>query len=136
MSFTPTKGPIALIKTAAAPSGTPATIPAINWKLDIDGKLKDISNFAVGRFPQGTLEDADLSCTLVWDSASMPHDPAGAGIDTGLDILVKCLTDATLFYSGTFTISTVGPGVSAMEDVLMYDVKGKLKGVLTRPVIS
>lgn len=133
MTFVPTAGPVALFKVAPSPAGTPATAPGINWKLTIDGKLVDISNFQVGRYPNPTLEDADLSFTLVWDGSNQPFDPAKSGIDAGLDILGKLYTDASHFYIGTFTVSTVEPGVDGLENVVMYPVTAKLKGVLTRP---
>lgn len=132
--MTPTAGAIALLKAAPAPSGTPATLPGMNWTLAIDGNLVDISNFLAGRLPAATLENAELSFTLVLDNTAFPHDPAGAGIDAGLDILAKLFVSLTKFYSGTFTVATVSPGVEGLENVVMYPVTAKLKGVLTRPV--
>ncbi len=132
MPFTPTAGPVALLKAAAA-GGSPATVPGINWKIAIDGHVVDISNFSQGRLNTGTLEGAEFSCTLVWDSAAQPNDPANAGFDASLLCDIRCYTSASKYYTGRFVISTVEPGVEAMENVVMYPVTGKLNGTLTRP---
>ncbi len=133
MPFTPTAGPVALLKAAPSPSGTPSTRPGINWKLDIDAKQTDTSNFEVGRSASPTLEDATLSFTLVWDTSDQPFDPAKSGIDSGLNILARLYTDASHYYAGTFAVATVGPGVDGLESVVMYPVTAKLIGVLARP---
>ena len=133
MAFTPAVGSLAILQAAAAPSGTPATLPGMNWSLAIDSNVVDISNFLVGRYPAATLENTELSFTLVWDSGAQPH-LTPSFIDAGLDILVKLFVDTTKFYSGRFTVATVGPGVESLENVVMYAVTAKIKGTLTRPV--
>lgn len=132
MTFTTTAGPVALLKYAAAPSGTPAVGPGINWKLAIDAHDVDISNFQTGRTPAPTLEGTILTFTLVLDSAAKPF--LTPGVDSGLVILAKLFVDATNFYSGTFLVSQVEPGVEGLENVVMYPVTAKISGALTRPI--
>jgi hypothetical protein len=136
MPLTPQSGPLALLQVSPS-AGTPATVPGINWTLNIDAMLKKIPNFQTGRDAAATLEDADLSFTLVYDATGATSAPHGtAGIDAGNLIKAKLLTDATRSYSGTFRVATVGPNVSSLEDILMFPVTAMLIGVLTRPALT
>lgn len=133
MATTPTAGPVAIIKTKGGSESSAATKPAINWKLDIDPKAKDYSNFKDGRTRVKTLQDAILTFTLVYDNAANPFLSANGGLTDGSTILADCYTDATNFFALSACITKVSPGISGMEDVLMADVEASLIGVVTYP---
>jgi hypothetical protein len=135
--FTPTAGPVALMKILVG-TGTPVAtiVPGINWKLNNDGKLKDVSNFQTGRQPAATLADADLSFTLVLDQANLPNLPTGFNIKAGSTFTAQLYVDGTRFYTGTFMTATDTPSVDGMEDVIMVPVTAKVIGTITYPAGS
>ena len=137
MSFAPVSG--ALAKATVDVGGSPVVFPSINWKLDIDPKLKDVSNFRDGRFRKKTLQDATLTLTLVWDSAAQPNAAANGGIVDGAAISVKCYVDesATKFFLVPGVIGSIGAANAGPEDVIMLDITVNLSGgVVTYPVTA
>jgi hypothetical protein len=133
MPFTPVNGSLAAIKVIVA--STPVTIPAINWKLDIDAKLKDVSNFRDGRFRKRTLQDATLTFTLVWDSSAEPNLSANGAFVDGTAFVANCYVDeaASKFFAVPAVVSTVGPANEGVEGVIMYEVTALLSGAVTYP---
>jgi hypothetical protein len=127
VSFTPTAGPVAIIKIGTA------TIPGINWTLGIDPKIKDVSNFRDGRITAATLQDADLSFTVVWDQDAEPTATSGPNLRDGAVITAQLYTSSSAYFSVTAQVSHVEPALSGMEDVLMYSVQAKLNGSVTYP---
>ena len=69
MPMTPTAGQVAKLTATLGAGQADYIFPGINWDLKIDGKVVDKSNFRDGRYKVGTLADAELSLTLVWDAA-------------------------------------------------------------------
>ena len=129
MSFTPISGPTALLKIGASP----ATVPGMNWKLSIDGKLVDVSNFLFGRQPAFTLEDVDFEFVLVWDDSAPPTDTDLLNMRPGTVISGQCYTNGTKYFALSAMVSTVAPGVDSLEDVLKLPVTAKISGSLTWP---
>jgi hypothetical protein len=128
MPTNPTGGSVAVLKIGTA------TIPAMDWKLDMDAKLKDVANFKDGRHQKSGLADADFSAKILWDADLMPHDPAGSGIVPGAAIICLCYTSATKFFSAPIAIAKCTAS-SEIEGVVMYDVTGKQNGPIVFPVI-
>lgn len=133
MAFTPTQGMIAIL-TLTMTGGTLQTVPAINWKADLDGKLADTSNFRDGRSKTGTLPDASISCTLVWDAGEQVTKVADTGLRLGVGGVAKCYTDASHFFSCPVKVGTIGLDNGGVENVLMVDVTLGLDGAITYPV--
>lgn len=129
MSFTPVAGPTCLLKLGASPT----TVPGMNWQLNIDAKLVDVSNFQTGRTPAATLSDVDLSFTLVWDQTAPPTDTDLQNIRDGASIQAQLFTASGKFFAFTGLIGTLSPGVSSLEDVLKLPVSAKINGTLTYP---
>jgi hypothetical protein len=127
---TPTAGPVAVMKIGTT---TPVTVPGTDWKLDIDAKLKDCSNFLDGRIYVGTLPEGDFSCTIIWDSSAMPTDPAGLNLVPGANVTTKLYTSATKFFSVPLTIAKIEVE-SKIEDVVMFKVTAKQTGPIVYPV--
>jgi hypothetical protein len=128
MPTNPTGGSVAVLKIGTA------TVPAMDWKLDMDAKLKDVANFKDGRRQKATLADADFSAKVLWDADAMPHDPAGLGLVPGAEIIAKCYTDSVKFFSAPIVIAKC-TATSEIENVLMYDITGKQNGPIVFPVI-
>jgi hypothetical protein len=133
----PIAGPVAVLKFSylIADTLTAVVQPAMNWKLNIDGKLVDVSNFLSGRTPALTLTDVDFECTLVYDDNNPPTDTDLANIRPGTLLVVQCYTNATKFYSLSAMVSTIAPGIESLEDVHKIPVTAKISGALTWPVI-
>jgi hypothetical protein len=128
MPTNPTGGSVAVLK-----KGT-TVVPAMDWKLSMDAKLKDVANFKDGRRQKTTLADADFSAKMLWDADAMPHDPAGFGFVPGAEITMLCYTSATKFFSAPIVISKCDAS-SEIEGVAMYDISGKQNGPIVFPVI-
>lgn len=138
MSFTPISGPTMLLKLSTGNTlngvGTsPATVPAMGWKLNIDGKLVDVSNFLTGRTPALTLVDVDLSFTQIYDDSAPPTDSDLVNLRPGVLFTAQCYTNATKFYTLTAMVATIEPGVDSLEDVGRIPVTAKISGTLTYP---
>ncbi len=133
MAFTPTEGQIAKV-TLTMTGGTLTTIPGTNWKLNLDAKTKDVSNFRDGRRRWDTLHDATLTVTLVWDSAEQPTKAATTGVRLGVTGTAKCYTDATKFFEVPVIVAQIEPENSGVEDVVMMNVTFELDGSITYPV--
>jgi hypothetical protein len=125
----PTGGAIAVLK-----KGT-AVVPAMDWKLDMDSKLKDVANFKDGRRQKATLPDADFSAKMLFDADDMPHDPAGLGFVPGAEVSVNGYVSLTKFYVIPITIAKCTVS-SEIENIVMYDVTGKQNGPIVPPVIG
>lgn len=133
MSFTPTQGAVAVF-TLTMVGGSLQTVPGVNWKLDLDGKLADTSNFRDGRSKSGTLPDGTLTCTLVWDAGEQPTKVADTGLRLGVGGIAKCYTDATHFFSVPVVCGTIGLDNGGVESVLMVDTTFGLNGAITYPI--
>lgn len=132
--MTPTAGQVAVCKLSLVGAAADTIVPGINWDLMVDGKVVDKSNFRDGRYKVGTLADATLKMTLVWDGAVQPTDPLVTGIRTGVRGTAKCYVDSTHFFSLPVVVSTIGVKNEGVEDVLMADVEYGLSGDITYPV--
>lgn len=119
--FTPTSGSIAVLTVQMA-GGTLQTVPAVNWTLEVDGKLFDASNFRDGRFRVPTLLDSTVTATLVWDSAEQQTKLTATGMRIGATGSVKCYTDATHFFVVPVIVGTLGIKNDGPEGVVMQDV--------------
>jgi hypothetical protein len=124
--ITPSIGPVAVLKLKGGSLGSAAVVPGINWKIDIDPKLKDVSNFKSGRFRAPTLGDCTFSTTLVYDTSTNPFLDANGGLKAGAVITADCYVDATNFFEVPLMISKVGAEVSALEDVTMCAIEAQL----------
>jgi hypothetical protein len=120
--FTPSSGMRAALKFGTA------IVPATNWKLSIDPKIKDISNFLTGRLKMGTLPDCKLTTTIIWNTSEMPTDPAGLNIVAGATAVARCFVDETHFFEVPGIISKLDPHLSSIEDVVMEDIELDLSG--------
>jgi hypothetical protein len=129
MSFTPTAGPVAIMKIGST------TIPASDWKFSIDAKLKDISNFQTGRTHIATLTDGDMTFKMIYDTAAQPIDPAGLNLLPGASVTIKCYTSVDHFFSVPLVIGKITPTLGGMEDVVMYEVEAKLSGSIVYPLV-
>lgn len=128
MAFTPVSGDIAKVTVGAIDQ------PGVNWKLDIDGNEKDASNFRDGRNVKTTLVNVTATFTLVWDSFLEPTISGGGLLIPGTTATIKFYTDAAKFFSGSFTVTKIGPENKGPEDLMMMDVTAKINGVLTYPL--
>ena len=138
MSFSPIAGPTMLLKLSTGNSLTgvgtsPATVPAMNWKLNIDGKLVDVSNFLYGRQPALTLVDVDLEFTMVYDDSAPPTDSDLVNLRPGVLFTAQCYTNSTKYYTLSAMVSTINPGIDSLEDVGRIPVTAKISGTLTYP---
>jgi hypothetical protein len=120
-------------KDAVLKFGT-VIVPASNWKLSVDAKLRDAANFADGRNQIGTLPDADFSTSMFWDTLNMPHDPAGFNLVPGAKITARCYVDQTHFLSVPITVSKIDME-SKVDDIVTYNVDGKQSGAIIWPTI-
>lgn len=128
MPTNPTGGSVAVLKI-----GTDI-VPAMDWELDMDAKLKDVANFKDGRHQKVTLPDADFKTKVLYDADDPPHDPAGLGIFPGAEIVALCYVSATKFYQAPIVIGKCSVK-SEIEGVVMVDVDGKQNGPIIPPVI-
>lgn len=128
MPYTPASGDIAKLTVGAI------DLPAMNWKLDIDGNAKDASNFRDGRAVKTTLPNVTLTATAIWDSTLQMTDTLGGSIKIGTTATIKCYVDATKFFSGSYTITKTGPENKGVEDLVTMDFTAMIQGTLTYPV--
>lgn len=133
MAFTPTTGMNAVLKTSLGTGATDVTTPATKWKLTIDGKVYDASNFRDGRRRFETLDDFTLDFTLVWDGAEQQTKLASTSIRVGQTGTAKCYVDATHFFLAPIIISTMGPENGGVESLVTQDVQGLANGSITYP---
>lgn len=123
MAFTPTVGQVAVVKlTTGSGGGTDWVGAGVNWKLNIDPKTVDKSNFRDGRIRNKTLQDADLSLTLVYDQGDSPFKLTTGNLLDGLISTAKCFVDATHYFVVPGIVSSVGVENPGMEDDLMLDI--------------
>jgi hypothetical protein len=128
-TITATAGPVAVMKIGTV------TIPAMDWKFDIDAHLKDISNFVSGRTQIATLADGSMDFKMIWDTAAMPTDPAGLNLLPGASVTVRCYVDSTHYFEVPLIIGKITPHLPGIEDVVHYEVSAKLNGGIVYPVI-
>jgi hypothetical protein len=134
VTLVPTPGQVAVLKATIGAGSTDYVFPAINWKLSVDGKVVDVSNFRDGRYKVGTLPDATLTFTLIWDANDEPTSTAAASVRTGLQGSAKCYTDSTHYFVVPICVSTADVNNDGVEDVLKLDVSCGLSGQITYPV--
>lgn len=122
MPFTPVAGSTAIIKLTQGNTNT--VLPAINWNLPIDGKLKDVSNFRDGRFRCKTLQDSTLTFTVVHDAGAPEYLSGNGQLVDGQVINAQCFTgsNSNAYFNVPCMVSTVGPKNEGVEGVVMYDV--------------
>ena len=125
MPFTPIAGMTAVVKLSIGTGGSDVLIPAINWTLNEDPKLFDVSNFRDGRARFPTLEDCSVGLTLVWDNADRPTKTTAANVRKGLAGQVKLITGPGVndFYLLPIRVNTVKTANEGVENVLMQDVE-------------
>lgn len=128
MPYTPASGDVAKFTFATFDQ------PGINWKLDIDGNEKDASNFRDGRAVKTTLVNVTATVTLIWDTTVQPTSASGGPITIGSTAACKFYTDATKFFSGSFTVCKIGPENKGVEDLITMDATLKINGALTYPL--
>lgn len=128
MSFTPTAGPVAVLKIESGSLMAQTIFPGINWKIDHDPKLKDVSNFETGRTEAQTLPDSTLTFTLVYDNTTNPFLAANGGLKAGAPLTANCYTASAAFFVFTGLVSKVGAGVAGLEDVVMCDIEARESG--------
>lgn len=133
MPFTPTVGMTAIVKLTMA-GNSEVTVPGINWKLAADGKPADVSNFRDGRKRVGTLPDATITVTLVWDSDEMPTKATGTNLRLGVKGTAKCYTSSTKFFSCPVIVAQIEPENEGVEGRVMQPVTLQLDGDITYPV--
>lgn len=122
MPFTPTTGKVAVVKLTLGAGLADWIGPGINWKLDIDPKVVDKSNFRDGRIRNPTLQDAHLTLTLVYDQADSPFKVTGGHVLDGASGTAKLYTDATHYFSVPIILSAVGVEFGGVEEDLMLNV--------------
>ena len=130
MSFTPLSGPAALLKLGASP----ATACAMNWKLNIDAKLVDASNFQYGRQPVATLTDVDFEFAVVWDQSTRRPTPTWRTFATARRFRASATPPAASTSRLSAVIGTLAPGVDSLEDYLKMPITAKISGTLTYPI--
>ena len=125
MAFTPVSGMTARVQLTVGTGGSNITIPAINWTLNEDPKLFDVSNFRDGRVRAATLEDCSISLTLVWDDANRPTKTSQANIRKGMAGTAKLFVGAAsnAYYLLPVMVNTVKTSNGGVENVLMQDVE-------------
>lgn len=133
MPFTPVKGKFAKIKVSGSPD---VDLPAINWSLPIDGNKQDTSNFRDGRQVMTTLDDAELTFTLVLDEAAQPTDSANGNLRNGTAITAKCYVNnaGTKFYSVPSVVTRIEPTNEGPTGRVLFNVTASLNGDVTYPV--
>jgi hypothetical protein len=134
MAFTPTEGEVAVVKLSMTGGTADTIVPGTGWKLQLDGKPKDVSNFRDGRKRKGTLPDASLTMTLVWDAGEQATKASVTGIRLGVTGTAKCFTDATKFFSVPVIVAQIEPENEGVEGVVMLPVTLQLNGAITYPV--
>lgn len=131
MAFTPSAGLNCVV--ALNTVGSPA-LAGMNWTLDVDPRVKDVSNFTTGRMRIGTLLDATLTFQLVWDTtaqaatSSLPTTGTGS-MWAGNYITVYCFTSVSptpKYFTVTGIISKVTPSLASIEDAMLYNVEVSL----------
>lgn len=134
MPFTPTGGDVAIVKLTMG-GNSEVTIPGVSWKLNGDAKTFNAMNFRDGRKRIGTLPDATLDVTLVWDDGEQPTKSTATDIRLGVTGTAKCYTSATKFFSVPVIVSGIGPENTGVEGGgVMMSVTFELNGTITYPV--
>jgi len=130
MSFQPTTGKVAKLTISMAGGKADWLGPGINWKLNVDPKLVDKSNFRDGRLKNPTLTDATCNLTLVYDKADplFKTGATAASVLAGASGTAKLYVDDTAFYTMPFVIGPVGVENPGMEDDVMVDLELSLSG--------
>jgi hypothetical protein len=133
MSFTPTPGQVAVAKLSATGGTADTILPGINWKIEADGKVYDVSNFRDLRSRVATLTDSTVTVTLIWDAGEQPTKAATTGIRLGVKGAIKCYVDATHFFLIEIIVSNMGPENQGVENVVQMDVTLQQSGTFTYP---
>lgn len=128
MAYTPVSGAVAKVMLGSTNAA------AMNWKLDLDAKVKDASNFRDGRKKAATLDDGTLTFTVFWDSADDPTNTGSGNMRLGVTAVAQCYVTAAKFFSVPVIISKIGPENKGVEDLVMMDVTAELNGTITYPV--
>lgn len=136
--MTPVTGQQAPLKVNVA--NTNATLASINWTLEIDAKVKDISNFRDGRQRAKTLQDATLTTTVVHDASAAEYLSANGGLVDGVTGTAYCFqsnsTNTNAAYIVPFIITSVSPKNDGPEGIVMTEIKASLhNGTVTYPTV-
>lgn len=137
MPYAPLKGKFAKI----AKSGTPdITFPAFNWTLPIDGMPQDASNFRDGRKVMTTLDDAEVTFQIPWDTDDPPTVAAGGGIQIDADFDAKFFVDnlasPTRFFQAPVKVTRIELSNEGPTGRVLANITARLNGAITYPVIA
>src|SRR5262245_18977039 len=132
--FDPSAGNFCKIQVESG--ATDIDLPGINWSLSDMAKSKDVSNFRDGRYRIGTLPDATLNFTLVWDAGQPPHLAANGTIKRGTRIFATLFTDNAITENKAFKVPAIVDQCDlkneGVEGGLLYDVTALLSGSTTQ----
>ena len=136
MAFTPVSGRYAYITDNATP--TPNVYPGVNWTLNIDPKLDDVSNFRDGRQRSPNLGDADVSLTVIYDQDKPPDKTTGLNLIAGQEVTVKLYVNnsQSLFYQIQCRVGAVATKNEGVEKTVKQDIKLHQSGTLTYPAYT
>jgi len=134
MSFTPTVGQVAVLDLTLGGGAAHWIGPGINWKLHLDPKVVDKSNFRDGRIKNATLPDGTLTLTIVYDQADSPFKTTGGNITMGATGTARCFVDATHYWTVPVIVGPLDLENSGMEDDLGLEIEFDLNGTAVPPV--
>lgn len=136
MAFTPTVGSVAVLKLQLAGATAAVSTPGMNWKFDMDGKTKDVSNFRDGRVRVGTLGDSTITMQIPHDQAAPSYlagSASGYSLTLGATGTANLYVSATNFYSVGVIVAKIGDNNEGVEGVVLRDVTFEQSGTLTNP---
>jgi hypothetical protein len=108
---------------------------AMNWTLNLDGKVVDYSNFKDGRVRVATLDDATVSFQVPYNEEDKPEDnPYNLKVGNAFALRLYVNSSQTVYYNVPVVIETVGVSVAGPEDIAKLDVTAGLHGSVTYPV--
>jgi hypothetical protein len=137
VSYAPLKGKFAKIARAGSPE---VVFPAFNWTLPIDGMPQDASNFRDGRKVMTTLDDADVTFQMPWDTGGAPTVTANGGIAIDADFdcrfYVDNLTSPTRFFLAPVKITRIEITNEGPTGRVLANITAKLNGAITYPIYT
>jgi hypothetical protein len=114
------------------------TVPADQWELNIDAKLKEVHNSRDGRKRIRGKADSDGNFHIWYDTGSgqQPTDPAGAGIIEGAVVTGQFYIDSTHFYALQIIIGKISPAIGGFDEAAGIKVEFALEsGSVTYPTL-
>jgi hypothetical protein len=133
-NLTPVKGKFCKLTDNTSP--TALEYPGVNWTLNDDAKLDDVSNFRDGRRRIDTLKDATLEFELIYDENDAPDKSTALNLQAGVKVTVKAYVNnaQTKFWEFPGRIATISTGAESKDKANRYKVKLELDGTLVYPV--